>query len=1493
MCHQEDTPVAASVGSLGATPQSATRSVEGNDAVCFTAGATGAAFGAGTIHAYLAADRKAPAVVAGISMGALNAAAMQRAFCELEQGKKQELSAEEQEAIRWRWFRRYVDALSDNPLDVFWDAIPDQSDFFADMVPIRDTSTPRSLQAAETEARRRRYLLVRLGQWLARLPVTVRRLATLLVNYVRAREKYPPLQKVKSWISVLLSGIVLITQVILHAFASARFFPEPHFAQDLGQARTHSKGWGIPFPRRGLPFLGWLNRFNFSLVLFTSVVVYGVLLGFSLPTRVENAIPLVVVSVAGSLTGLWLLARAVRWLRRQIVRWEFAKRAARFRWWLRLRIWQRSLARRILLPIAGWGIYLISWFNVVSLSVLVFVGGGMFLRAIQERPMPEYWPLALIAAVLMILPYPFLLPLYLIPRTRRWLQKIGLLRQWRRPLFGWKTYSFLLMHVASLALYLLFGSRLSYGAGAARPDWLPVLFVEARAVSRLLLMPLVAVAVVFVVFLLRKWLLRKEYLRSWPNPALGWSIFLVLYLGLVLAGGGWFHYLLVKFKSYASPQAEFGALAWNLFFTSAYLLFATWTVIFTVVLIPEAGRPVLRQTLEQLGLRRGLIHDFYLRRKLAELFDPNWKDNTDSPNPPRILLGSDPMPALLVAAPLPTLREGAKTASAKQLWANQGTPLIDALRTALAVPPIFEPTHLKKKQRVLLESWLKPEVRDDWLRSPASEHGLDLVDGSVIRQNPIPALFSYLREHPALARRLAQNNDENQPAIHVVYRVPIEGRPESRGTAATGCPTIVDVTRLSLRLSARRDTQLEVAQTNFVSRLETCVRAVEREAPDDAPYPIFADEIAPEEDVAFRNALNPTRKEVLTAVAAGCRRSLETLYRRELGSGKWTGAEVHCDALLVTIAPQSRAPLFGTEPGLHEVCQQCTRMLKRPPAPQPSQPSTVHVAAGLGSPAKLLHELPGLSGQKPRIVFVASGGVFRGAFHIGMLAALQNCKVRPDLIVGASVGTLMGGALGAMFTSGQDILGELVETFLHVDDLVALSTPLKSATREMGLRGRAIRLSPRAVRRMVLRGSRSDPGFAVAGAPAALIDALADLFMIPHRQTARIAAAFVAGHVTRATDLFLQQINQQTLRRLGIEHAVIGTSLLEHVARGLMGARNANVGMRQPFGKDIAFFGTTTNLMTQLPLLLGGYELYPGAPYDYVEAALASSAFPAVFAPREESRVFPGTGRADVFFSDGGMFDNLPFLPAVEILSRGQRGYREGSGQSTTALNFLRQRYQAPDLMVAGALNALPEEADDAAGPYETLLAIQRRASSLQDNVKIRSFEYAAQMIDKQVKRFLDAAPESARTTALHMVDGVVDAALLPVFPSSARHLNGTFAFCASTGLQRQRVQKSIADGCYQTLRALTSAQSATEDGLTARAVGTLTADQRIPKIVRRGKDDDKLFGECPFFKLADLDGKNVRRLPCPFVNTGSQRRKEIQKIYSICRSDAAHNASK
>ena len=80
-----------------------------------------------------------------------------------------------------------------------------------------------------------------------------------------------------------------------------------------------------------------------------------------------------------------------------------------------------------------------------------------------------------------------------------------------------------------------------------------------------------------------------------------------------------------------------------------------------------------------------------------------------------------------------------------------------------------------------------------------------------------------------------------------------------------------------------------------------------------------------------------------------------------------------------------------------------------------------------------------------------------------------------------------------------------------------------------------------------------------------------------------------------------------------------------------------------------------------LEAVLGRDFLRYDPSYDFIMAGLSSSAFPSVFAPRTESDVVPGRGKSDVYFADGGMFDNLPFMPAIEILREVQCSDRTGN----------------------------------------------------------------------------------------------------------------------------------------------------------------------------------------------------------------------------------------
>ena len=1203
-------------------------------------------FGAGTIHAYLAADRKPPRVVAGISMGALNAAALQRCYQELESSNGADPAS--REASRWKWFRRYLGSLIDKPLAVIWRGLPRQSDFAADLPPVKDTSveqiggesvTRDYWTALEKLARRELYLFKKLGNWVARLPLKVSTIAEFLVTYVRVKERIP----------------------------------------------------------------GWRRWWGFKLRILS-------------PTRLFWPI-------------LWHLCWSPQW---------FSEAKFQTKKYSQLKYYQPSYWIR---PLFGWPIYLVAW---------VIMAG--------------------IAAGLGFVAYTF----------------------WR-----YSTEELILIGILFLLL-------------------------------------VVPVGIIFIVLLLAVVGSVKKILRRKGRPQRSG-----------LARG----------------------------------------------IVGKLTHSILRS----LEMQKALVNNFHLRLELARLLGEK-----DKP----VRLSAQPMPLVIVAAPLQTLQQGNVRRGVSQVWARKGARLVDALVAALAVPGLFQPVHLERPRP---ENRMKktPYDLDHW-EVDSDVTVLDLVDGSVIRENPLPALFQFIkmRRHRAIAHALSSSPKD--PRVHVVFTVPLGKQQGNLKSGPLGI-NIVDVLITSLRLNRRRDTKLEIQQTNFMSELEFELRSLGNKRSGKLE-PIFADSISPEKDLHFENPLGPTADEVLESIAAGCRRTMQTVYERELQTFQVGSPSLDCHEFLTKIAPTRDWALHpNSAPGLPEVCAHCSRRLERK-HPLPQHPV---------NPA-LAQDYPQLTGETPRIVFLASGGVFRGSFHAGMLACLLATDIRPDIIVGASVGTLLGGVLGALLTASDSshnldykmslrLLGQMTDVLLRVDQEIAFTTTLKMAVRELGIRARDVRLSLSQIRRMVEKGGRSDPGFAATGAPPALIDALSNLLLVPHRKTSKIAADFVAGHVTKATKDLLVQMKSETLRRLEIEYALMGVSLLEPTAQRLLGnGYGIRLNMSQPFQCDhIAFFGTTTNLMTETPHLLGLYNVGASQSYDFVQAALASSAFPAIFAPRREADIFPGVGRSDTLFSDGGMFDNLPFIFTLELLADIQRLHRSQTG--IDSITFLRNRHSNPDLFIAGSLNVPPENELDGERPFEDLSTIARRASSLQYNVKIRAFQDSADLVYSEVESLLDVVPNKQALTAgsTALIDGIVEASVLPVFPIDRDHLNPTYAFCASMGLERDRVARSIANGCFQTFGALANAQS--NDPVpdlvqAARSVGPLLKNARIPTIrwARGSGEPIKTKGFCPYFRHSrERKARKLGVLPtyqqdapihefqCPFSEADTRNSREI---YNICCADREHH---
>jgi predicted acylesterase/phospholipase RssA len=552
----------------------------------------------------------------------------------------------------------------------------------------------------------------------------------------------------------------------------------------------------------------------------------------------------------------------------------------------------------------------------------------------------------------------------------------------------------------------------------------------------------------------------------------------------------------------------------------------------------------------------------------------------------------------------------------------------------------------------------------------------------------------------------------------------------------------------------------------------------------------------------------------------------------------------------------------------------------------------------------------------PRLILVASGGVFRGTFHAGMSAALWQMRIAPNLIAGASVGTLLGAVYGAMITAtcpheASDLLRDLCLKFLNVDSTVALTHTLKNAAREIGLRARSIHLSPLSLRRHVRAGTRSDPGYAATGAPPELIDAISELFLIPHQATRCIAARFIAGHITDAVRLTFEQFKKETLKRLDIEVALLTTSLLSAAAQDLL--RSVPRSSSQPFAsRGIAFLATTTNFATRWPHLLG-YSDCPS--YDFLNAALASGAFPAAFEPVPESSVYPGLGNPNSPYSDGGMFDNLPFLPALFALQKAEAAHWSQVPNFGKWRRVLRMKLACPDLFLAGSLDANPEATADT---FEDLLSIYERADMLKNNIKIQAFETLADIFARQGGLLLRKAQPTDEDKKLAISLPCVP--VLPIYPTDAEHLNGTFHFCASTGMDRSRIGRSIADGCFQTFHAFQARQA----GLTIadareqfqallsteaeneplkemsprrRSILGLLGSRKTPLVQLRDpyKPGPLRDGTCPFFVLADNSGDQPgapRAFPCPFVavrDTLDVNGKAVRAIYVQCCADKGH----
>ena len=903
--------------------------------------------------------------------------------------------------------------------------------------------------------------------------------------------------------------------------------------------------------------------------------------------------------------------------------------------------------------------------------------------------------------------------------------------------------------------------------------------------------------------------------------------------------------------------------------------------------------------LERVELRNSILTDFQLRLALDALFrdDKNRKGRIGEKGQADALLVASPLEVLLARNSAQDGPEKYQLMTQVYTQSGVGQPVAEALAACLAIPALLKPQLIPETEA---EKW----VAVSSLRNgKAPKGGFHLVDGAQVCANPIPPLFDQLKRWYGGGSEVDKEKTEGLFAkdltdfrVHLVHSTPLirKMQPERTDLAEKGkmepLPGSVECALKGLRLSKRRDAQLEVWQTNYQSEMALAMEYVtgkpaeDPEKPGQRMLPILIDEIAPVEDLNVANPLRPAESELLRQAAAGCRATMAVLFRKEVGK-----RGIKCSELMKRVRGAGDGNSNSTYPGVAEICRHCTQMIsltERDVAFNEGTPFTKFIRekylpkAFRESPGELMPPAIGKPPKNeeqraPRIVFVASGGVFRGSFHIGMVGAMHAIGMKPDLIVGASVGTMMGAALGELFSTGDEgTLHRLVDTFVEVNDKVALTRQFKSAMRDLSTRAQMVNLSPADFRRKILEGAGQDPTFATAGAPAELIDAISRLFLIPHRKTQQLAADFVGEDVAGAVARFIGLLKDQTAERLGIRESVLGTSLLELAITKILKKAAEDKSNAQPYLKSgIGFLATTVNLTDERMEILGLRVPAEGKSYDFIQAALSSSAFPLAFPARRESHIYPETGRRDVFFGDGGMFDNLPLMPATLAVSAGQL-------HSLTAGNLewksLEQRIETPDLYVVGALDIDASE-DPNENHGQSVFTILKRANSLQKNMKTRRYERFVARMDRILRPIVKREGLEHRNTndakMAEIINGFVHAGVMVTTPEKKEYLNGTFAFCESLQMDKAVIRRSIAHGCFRLLKQVAELQTVKGDEPEKRAMRALTQISSVTPIPK--KDRKEVQDNCPHFSL----GSTV--FDCPFVHEDHREvLEECKKIH-------------
>jgi predicted acylesterase/phospholipase RssA len=431
---------------------------------------------------------------------------------------------------------------------------------------------------------------------------------------------------------------------------------------------------------------------------------------------------------------------------------------------------------------------------------------------------------------------------------------------------------------------------------------------------------------------------------------------------------------------------------------------------------------------------------------------------------------------------------------------------------------------------------------------------------------------------------------------------------------------------------------------------------------------------------------------------------------------------------------------------------------------------------------------------RPVVSLLFSGGVFRGVFQLGTLNALSELGLRPDVVAGASVGSITSAMIAqalsfpARGNARHLAIARLAASYLALDRLI-ITDRFADFIRGLTLRAGATRFSLSDADRFFRRYDAPSPD-RYNRAARRVMAGLERLFWLSPFELHSLVRALRLGDSAQVSSQLTDYV-QEWLERMGVGREMLGSEPLallvaEHVLQPLPSQQGPIDSHLEPFNRflreGIYFLATATNLSMGRLEVLGEQQFDPdGLRPVLLEGLLASSAFPAVFRPRWSWEVTPGSNVRHQYI-DGGVMDNLP-LDAVAhfLVNASQAGL-------INPLPTWKGKV-APHLLFSASLEVDVPRVTEIAGVERfrrDWIALRGRAAKLRYNRKIELYA--------ETQATLRAMRAANRPNAtLTPID-------LEVVTVTPRWLVGTFAFHPMLGFRRYKQARSIAHGCASTL---------------------------------------------------------------------------------------------